>query len=169
MKMTVTEKNLKTAFTGESQANRKYLAFAKKADDEEYLQIAKLFRAASAAEPVHAHNHFRIMGGIGDTKQNVQKAIEGETYEFKKMYPDFLEPAAEEGENQASWSFNIAYEVEKTHAELYKKAADSLKENRDLPHVEYFICPVYGNTVETTPPEKCPICIAPRKSFKRID
>ncbi len=169
MKMTETEKNLKTAFAGESQANRKYLAFAKKADDEGYPQIAKLFRAAAAAETVHAHNHLRIMGGIGDTRQNIQEAIDGETYEFNKMYPDFLEISAEEGENQASWSFNIANEVEKIHAELYKKAADSLKENRDLPHIEYYICPVCGNTVETSPPEKCPICNAPGKSFKKIN
>ena len=167
--MSKSKENLKAAFAGESQANRKYLAFAKKADEEGYPQIAKLFRAASAAETVHAHNHLRVMGGIKSTAENVQEAIEGETYEFKEMYPEFLKVAAEEGENQASWSFNVANEVEKIHARLYEKAAESLKKNQDMPHVDYYVCKVCGNTVEGSPPEKCLICNAPAKSFLKMD
>ena len=161
--------NLAAAFAGESQANRKYLAFAKRAEDEGYPQIAKLFRAAAAAETVHSHNHLRIMGGIKTTKENIMEAINGETYEFKTMYPGFLETAAEEGENQASWSFNIANEVEKIHAGLYQKASASLKKDSDLPAVEYYVCEVCGNTVEGNPPDKCPICNAGKKAFKKVE
>ncbi|MHA2163358.1 MAG: rubrerythrin family protein [Candidatus Thorarchaeota archaeon] len=163
-----TLENLKFAFSGESQANRKYLAFSKKAEQEGYLQIAKLFKAAAAAETIHAHNHLQIMDGIGSTEQNIQEAIDGETYEFKKMYPEFLEVAAEEGDNPASWSFNIANEVEMVHASLYKKAAEALKQKRDLSHVDYYVCLVCGNTVEKVPPDKCPICSAPAKSFEKV-
>ena len=166
--MTKTKENLKTAFAGESQANRKYLAFAKKAEGEGYPQVAKLFRAAAAAETVHAHNHLRIMGGINSTAENLQEAVEGETYEFKTMYPEFLADSAEEGENQASWSFNIANEVEKIHAGLYKKATEALKQKKDIPQVEFYVCKVCGNTVENKPPEKCPICNAPAKSFDKV-
>lgn len=161
--------NLAAAFAGESQANRKYLAFAKKAKDEGYPQIAKLFKAAAAAETVHAHNHLRIMGGIKSTKENIMEAINGETYEFKTMYPEFLDTAAEDGENQASWSFNIANEVEKIHADLYQKAAEALKINSDLKEEDYYVCEVCGNTVEGNPPEKCPICNAGVKAFKKVE
>jgi rubrerythrin len=161
--------NLKAAFAGESQANRKYLAFSQRAELEGYPQIAKLFRAAAAAETVHAHNHLRIMGGIKSTKENIQEAIKGETYEFKQMYPEFLEVSASEGENQASWSFNIANEVEKVHAELYEKAAEVLADEEDLPSVDYYVCQVCGYTVEDSPPEKCPVCNASIKSFDKVD
>ncbi len=164
-----TKENLADAFAGESQANRKYLAFAKKADDEGYPQVAKLFRAAAAAETVHAHNHLRIMGGINSTLENVEEAIGGETFEFTKMYPECLEVAAEENENQASWSFNIANQVEKIHADLYSKAAESLKEKRDIPLVEFYVCKVCGNTVENEAPDKCPICNASAASFFKVD
>ncbi len=167
--MSKTKENLKAAFAGESEANRKYLAFAKKADDEGYPQIARLFRAASAAETVHAHNHLRIMGGIKSTEENLEEAIGGETYEFKEMYPGFLEVAAEEGENTASWSFNVANEVEKIHAGLYEAAAETIKKSQDLPHMDYYVCKVCGNTVEGSPPDKCPICNAPSKSFFKVD
>ena len=167
-KLTKTTENLKAAFAGESQANRKYLAFAKKAENEGYSQIAKLFKAAAAAETVHAHNHLRILGGIKSTIENIEEAINGETYEFKTMYPEFLDVAAEEQENQASWSFNIANEVEKIHAKLYIKASEALKENRDIPQVEFYVCNVCGNTVENEPPEKCPICNVPAKNFFKI-
>ena len=167
--MSKTKENLAGAFAGESQANRKYLAFAKRAEDEGYPQIAKLFKAAAAAETVHAHNHLRIMGGIKTTKENVMEAIDGETYEFKTMYPEFLEVAAQEGENQASWSFNIANEVEKIHAELYKKASAALKKDSDLAAVDYYVCEVCGNTVEGNPPDKCPICKAGKKAFKKVE
>jgi rubrerythrin len=168
MDMTKTKENLKAAFAGESQANRKYLAFAKKAEDEGYPQVAKLFKAAAAAETIHAHNHLRILGGIKGTAENLREAVEGETYEFKTMYPEFLAEAAEEGDKQAGWSFNIANEVEKVHAGLYRKAAEALKQNKDIPQVEYYVCRVCGNTVENNPPDKCPICGAPAKSFDKV-
>lgn len=169
IEMSKTMENLAAAFAGESQANRKYLAFAKRADDEGYPQIAKLFRAAAAAETVHAHNHLRIMGGIKTTKENIMEAINGETYEFKTMYPGFLDVAAEEGENQASWSFNIANEVEEIHAGLYQKASAALQKDSDLEKVDYYVCSVCGNTVEGNPPDKCPICKAGKKAFNKVE
>jgi len=169
IEMSKTMDNLAAAFAGESQANRKYLAFAKRADDEGYPQVAKLFRAAAAAETVHAHNHLRIMGGIHTTKENIMEAINGETYEFNDMYPDFLKVAEEEGEKQAVWSFDIANEVEKIHADLYKKASMALNKDSDLETVDYYVCSVCGNTVEGNPPDKCPICKAGKKAFDKVD
>lgn len=164
-----TQENLAAAFAGESQANRRYLAFAKQAENDGFLQIAKLFRAASAAETVHALNHLRVMGGIKSTAENLQEAINGETFEFTKMYPEYLEVAGEEGESQASWSFNSANQVERIHAGLYKAAAETVKKGNDLKQVNYYVCQVCGNTVENEPPEKCPICNAPAKSFLKIE
>jgi len=169
IEMSKTMDNLAAAFAGESQANRKYLAFAKRADDEGYPQVAKLFRAAAAAETVHAHNHLRTMGGIHTTKENIMEAINGETYEFNDMYPDFLKVAEEEGEKQAVWSFDIANEVEKIHADLYKKASVALNKDSDLETVDYYVCSVCGNTVDGNPPDKCPICKAGKKAFDKVD
>lgn len=167
--MSKTHENLAAAFAGESQANRRYLAFAKQADKDGFPQIAKLFRAASDAETVHALNHLRVMGGIKSTAENLQEAINGEIFEFTKMYPEYLEVAGEEGEKQASWSFNIANQVERIHAGLYEAAADAVKNGSDLKQVDYYVCQVCGNTVENEPPEKCPICNAPAKSFHKIE
>jgi rubrerythrin len=164
--MSKSEKNLQDAFAGESQANRKYLAFAKKADQEGYKQVAKLFRAAAEAETVHAHNHLRTLGGIKSTKENLEEAISGESYEFQKMYPQMIEDAKAEDKKGALQSFNYANEVEKIHAELYKKAITNLGKN---PDVDYYVCQVCGNTVEGEPPDKCPICNSPKKMFKKID
>ncbi|RNI13835.1 rubrerythrin family protein [Methanohalophilus sp. RSK] len=161
-----TLENLEGAFAGESMANRKYLAFAKKADDEGYPQIAKLFRAAAAAETVHAHNHLGIMNGIKSTEENLREAIEGETYEFEKMYPEFITQAKDEGNGKAAWSFDVANQVEAIHAELYKKALDNAGNNEE---VEYYVCEVCGNTVENGAPDVCPICGAPSSKFKKID
>ncbi len=158
--------NLKEAFAGESQANRKYLAFAKKADEEGYAQVAKLFRAAADAETVHAHAHLRVMKGIGSTEENLKEAIGGETHEFKKMYPKMIEEAEKEGENEAMLSFKYANAVEEIHAGLYQKALDNLGNN---PSVDYYVCQYCGNTVEREAPEKCPICGAPKSMFKKID
>jgi rubrerythrin len=160
------EKDLLEAFAGESQANRKYLAFAKKAEEEGYRQVAKLFRAAAEAETVHAHNHLREAGGIKSTKENLDEAINGETYEFQKMYPQMIEDAKTEGNNGALRSFNFANEVEKIHAELYKKALENLGKN---PDVDYYVCQVCGNTVENEAPDECPICGAKKQAFKKID
>jgi len=162
-----TEQNLKDAFAGESQANRKYLAFAKQAEKEGYPQVAKLFRAAAEAETVHAHAHLRAMGGINTTRENLKEAISGETFEFKKMYPEMIKAAKEEGEKAAERSFTYANEVEKIHAELYQKALNNLY---DLPEVEaYYVCPVCGYTVADEPPETCPVCGAKSKAFMRVE
>jgi len=157
--------NLMEAFAGESQANRRYLAFAQKADEEGYPQIAKLFRAAAEAETVHAHNHLRALKGIRSTKENVQEAINGETHEFKKMYPEMMEKAKAEKNDGAFRSFNYANEVEKLHAALYTKALENLGKNEI---VDYYVCPVCGNTVGKAVPEKCPICGTPGSKFKKI-
>lgn len=164
--MSKTMKDLMDAFAGESQANRKYLAFAKKAEEEGYKQVAKLFRAAAEAETVHAHNHLREAGEIKSTRENLSAAINGETYEFQKMYPQMIEDAKAEGNEGALKSFNFANEVEKIHAELYKKALDNLGKN---PDVDYYVCQVCGNTVENEVPDECPICGAKKQAFKKID
>jgi len=160
-----TEENLREAFAGESQANRKYLAFAKKADEEGYTQVARLFRAAAEAETFHAHNHLRVMKGIRGTKENIQGAIDGETHEFKKMYPEMMEMAKAEKNDGAFETFHFANEVEKIHAALYSKALENLGKNEV---VDYYVCPVCGNTVENAPPERCPICRTPGKRFVKI-
>ena len=159
------EQNLKEAFAGESQANRRYLAFAKKAEEEGYTQVARLFRAAAEAETVHAHNHLRVLKGIRSTKENIQEAINGETHEFKKMYPEMMEKAKAEKNDDAIQTFHYANEVEKIHAALYTKALQNLGKNEV---VDYYVCPFCGNTVEKAPPEKCPICGAPGKKFMKI-
>ena len=161
-----TMENLKEAFAGESQANRLYLAFARKADEEGYHQVAKLFRAAAAAETVHAMNHLDAMKAIKGTDETLKEAIEGETHEFKEMYPEFIEEARAEGEDQALWSFEVANKVEEIHAELYSKALESLGENVE---VDYYVCNWCGNTVEGEAPDRCPICGAPKDEFKKID
>jgi len=157
--------NLKNAFAGESQANRKYLAFAKKAEEEGFKQVASLFRAAAEAETVHAHNHLRVMGGVRSTKENIQEAIGGETFEFTKMYPQMIEEARKGGNKQAQQSFEFANKVEKIHAELYQKALNSLGKNEA---VDYYVCQVCGNTVENAAPDKCPICGASKSMFIKI-
>ncbi len=164
--MSNSERNLQEAFAGESQANRKYLAFAKKAETEGYKQIAKLFRAAAEAETIHAHNHLREMKGIKSTKENLEHAISGESYEFQKMYPKMIEEAKSEGNKTAERSFTFANEVEKIHAELYKKALENIGKN---PEIDYYVCQVCGNTVEKEPPDECPICKAKKQAFKKID
>jgi len=160
--------DLKSAFAGESQANRKYLAFAQKAEAEGKPQIAKLFRAAAEAETVHAHAHLRAMNGVGDTARNVQAAIEGEHYEFANMYPQFLEAARKEGNKEAARSFEYALAVEKVHHRLYSQAAEALREGRDLPAARIFVCPVCGNTEMGTVPDRCVVCGVPGSRFVEI-
>jgi rubrerythrin len=164
--MSKTEKNLQEAFAGESQANRKYLAFAAKADEEGFSQVAKLFRAAAAAETVHAHAHLRVLGGIKGTEDNLKEAISGETHEFMNMYPQMIEDAREEGNKAAQMSFQYANVVEKIHAELYKKASEAMD---GLAETDYYVCDVCGNTVEGEAPDKCPVCAATKDHFMKID
>lgn len=164
--MSEVEKHLKEAFAGESQANRKYLAFAKKADREGYAQVAKLFRAAAEAETVHAHAHLRTLKGVGATAENLKEAISGETYEFKNMYPEMIEAAKAAGDKAAEKSFTYANEVEKVHAALYQKALDNLD---NLEAVDYWVCSVCGYTCETAPPDVCPVCNAKSTVFFKVD
>ncbi|KON31686.1 rubrerythrin [miscellaneous Crenarchaeota group-1 archaeon SG8-32-3] len=163
--MTKTDENLKTAFTGESQANRRYLAFAKKAEEEGFTQVAKLFKAAAEAETVHALNHLRITGQIQSTLKNLNIAVSGERFEFNEMYPEYIDTAKKEGNKQAAWSFDVANQVEQIHAKLFAKALDALKNKKPMEKVDYHVCSVCGNTVEGEAPDKCPICGAPREMF----
>ncbi len=163
-----TQDNLQAAFAGESQANRKYLAFAAKAEAEGHPQIAKLFRAAAAAETVHAHAHLRVMGGVKDTKQNLQAAIEGEGYEFKEMYPAFIKEAEAEGNKAAVISFRNANTVEKTHYDLYSKALEALEAGSDLTPASIYVCDVCGHTHVGGAPDQCPVCGAPKSKFKEV-
>jgi rubrerythrin len=164
--MAKTEKNLQDAFAGESQANRKYLAFAKKAEAEGFKQEAKLFRAAAAAETIHAHNHLRELGAVKSTRENLLEAIHGESYEFQNMYPGMIADAKTEGNAGALRSFNYANEVEKIHAALYQKALDSLGRNIDT---DYYVCPVCGYTAEGEAPDECPVCKAKKQAFKKAE
>jgi rubrerythrin len=162
-----TQKNLQEAFAGESQANRKYLAFAEKADQEGYKQVAKLFRAAADAETVHAMNHLRVMGGVGKTIDNLKSAIAGETHEFTDMYPKFIEEAKKEKASDAILlSLDVANRVEKIHASLYKKALENLGKNKEA---DYHVCQICGHTVEGNAPDKCPICNAPKEMFNKVE
>lgn len=166
--MSKTPQNLKDAFSGESQANRTYLAFAKKAEQEGLFQTAKLFRAAAYAETVHALNHLEIIGKTKSSLENLKTAVSGETFEFNEMYPKYIDVAKQEGNKRASWSFEVANKVEKIHAKLFSKAIGNLENNRELTKTEYYVCEVCGNTVEGVAPERCPICGAPKKQFKLI-
>jgi len=164
--MSQSEKNLKEAFAGESQANRKYLAFAKQAEKEGYPQAAKLFRAAAEAETVHAHAHLRTLGEIRTTADNLKAAVSGETFEFKSMYPEMIKAAEAEGNKAALRSFTFANEVEKIHAKLYQKALENLD---SLPEADYYVCSVCGYTCEDEAPDTCPVCSAKAKAFFKVD
>jgi rubrerythrin len=164
--MSKTETNLQNAFAGESQANRKYLAFAKKAEQEGYKQVARLFRAVAEAETIHAHNHLKELGGIKSTKENLGAALNGEVYEFEKMYPQMIADAKAEGAKEAERSFNYANEVEKVHADLYKKAIANLGKEKNA---DYYVCSVCGYTIENEAPDECPVCKSKKQAFKKID
>ncbi len=163
--MSNTLRNLQDAFAGESQANRKYLAFAIKAEREGYVQVAKLFRAAAEAETIHAHNHLKGLKGINSTKENLEAAISGESYEFQKMYPRMIEEAEAEGHAAALRSFSLANEVEKVHARLYQTALESLGKNIEA---DYYVCQVCGYTAEGAAPDECPVCKAKKQAFRKV-
>ncbi len=167
--MSKTDQHLAEAFAGESQANRRYLAFAARAEKEGHLQVARLFRAAAEAETVHALAHLRAMRGIGSTADNLRAAIEGETHEFKEMYPAMIADAEAEGAKAALRSFTFANEVEKIHAELYQKALEALERGEELPDAPYQVCTVCGYTCEGEPPDKCPVCNAGVKAFRKVE
>lgn len=160
-----TENNLKTSFAGESQANRKYLACAKKAEEEGFKGVAKLFRAAAEAETIHAMSQLKALGLVKSTEENLRSAIEGETFEFTEMYPGFINEAEKAENSQAKRAFVFANEAEKVHAKLYQKALDNLENNVE---VDYYLCPICGNIEEGKAPDKCHICGAPADKFINI-
>ena len=163
-----TTDNLAAAFAGESQANRKYLAFAAKAEADGLPQVAKLFRAAAEAETVHAHAHLRALGGIKDTAANLQAAIDGEGHEFREMYPPFLAEAQSDGNNAAAASFRNALAVEEVHHGLYSEALQAVNDGSDLPATSIWVCSICGNTVKGAAPDKCPVCAAAGGKFVEI-
>jgi len=169
IEMSQTEKNLMAAFAGESQANRKYLAFAKKADAEGFKGAAQLFRAAAAAETVHAHLHLDVLGGVKSTLENLKAAYAGEHHEFTDMYPEFLEKAKQEKDSKAIQAFFWANEVEKVHGVLYDEAVKALEKGGAIPERTYYVCGQCGNTVAGAPPDKCPICGASNELFLKVD
>ena len=165
--MTKTEDFLMEAFAGESQANRKYSAFAAQADKEGYPQAARLFRAAAEAEAVHAANHLRALKAIKSTKENLRESIAGETHEFKEMYPEMIAAAKAEGAKEAERSFNYANAVEEYHAQLYHGILEDLEAKKES--YPYYVCPVCGMTVEKEAPERCPVCGVKGSMFKKIE
>jgi len=166
--MASTLNNLQTAFAGESQANRRYLFFAEKAEKEGFPQVAKLFRAVADAETVHARNHLQILG-IGSTKENLIKAIDGEGFEFRKMYPEFIEQAKVEGNRRAESTCQWARDVEKVHHKLYEDALKAVDAGAKMKPEDYYVCQVCGMTVAGDPPDKCPVCNAPKARFKKSE
>jgi len=163
--MSKSEEALKAAFAGESQANRKYLAFAAKADAEGFPQAARLFRAAAEAETVHAHNHLRAMKGIRTTAENLREALAGEIHEFKSMYPEMIAAAKAEGNREAERTFTFANEVEKIHAKLYEAMAAAPAGEA----YSYYVCPICGYTAEREAPDTCPVCGAKGKVFREVE
>ncbi len=156
-----TLENLMEAFAGESQANRKYTAYAKKAEAEGKTNAAKLFKAASDAETLHALKHFEVAGKVSSTTENLKDAVAGETHEYKEMYPDFIKVAEEEGNKAALMTFTFAMKAEEVHARLYQEALENIDDSEE---VFYYLCPVCGN-IEKAVPEKCSICGVPGSKF----
>jgi rubrerythrin len=165
--MSNTTENLKEAFSGESQAHQKYRAFAKRAETDGFPNVAKLFRTAAEAERIHAEAHFRSMDGVGSTKDNLQSAIDGETYEFTTMYPPMLEEAQKEN-HRARIMFGFAMKAEAVHAELYKLALQAVAEGKDLTELNFYLCPVCGHIEFGQPPATCPICGAKAERFSLV-
>ena len=167
--MSKTKDNLGAAFAGESQANRKYLFFAEKAEQEGHKQVAKLFRAAADAETAHARNHLKVMQGIKSTRENLLAAKDGENHEFTEMYPAFIKQAEVEGEDKAKDTFDLANKVEQIHHGLFDAALSKVEKGETIAEKPIYVCQYCGNTVEGEAPEKCPVCGAPRKMFKLIE
>ena len=164
-----TDENLKAAFAGESQANRRYLFFAKKAEDEGHLEVAHLFRAVAEAETVHARNHFRATGAILSTSENLATAIGGEHYEFTQMYPEFIKQAQADGNKKALNSFDYANQVEKIHHGMFEATLKAVGKGQAFESKKIYVCQTCGNTVEGEAPDKCPICASPRSMFKLVE
>jgi rubrerythrin len=168
--MPSTQNNLKSAFAGESQANRKYLFFAEKADKDGFPQVARLFRAAAEAETVHARKHFQTLeSGIADTAKNLESAIDFELVESTEMYPEYVHQAESENNKNAILAFTWASKVEELHADLFDKAFQSVKGGKALKDESYYVCQVCGHTAPGSAPEKCPVCGAPSSRYKKVE
>jgi rubrerythrin len=164
----MTKANLSAAFAGESQAHMKYLAFADIAEREGLANVARLFRAASFAEQMHATAHLRALSGTGNTVANLEAALGGETFEVNEMYPAYLATAKEQEEKGALVTMQRALEAEKVHAQLYTRAKDSAASKKDFDLSAIFVCEVCGWTVEGAAPDKCPLCNAPASRFRKF-
>lgn len=164
----MSEKSLQEAFAGESMAHMKYLIFSEEAEKKGYKNLARLFKAISYAEFVHARNHAKEIGIVGDTVENIKAAIEGETFEVEEMYPAYNAIAELQGEEGAKKSIHYAIEAEKIHAEMYRKAEEMAKQGKDVEIKEIYICPVCGYTHEGEPPANCPVCGAPKETFVKF-
>lgn len=165
--MSKTVENLKEAFAGESQANQKYRAFAKKAERDGFPNIAKLFKTTAEAEKIHAEGHLKALDGIGSTAENLQAAIDGETYEFTEMYPPMVDEANNEN-HKAKLMFKYAVDAEAVHAELYAKALEAVKNGQDLSETEFYLCPVCGHIEFGKPEESCPVCGAKAAAYVQV-
>ena len=165
--MSTTMDDLKDAFAGESQANQKYRAFAAKAQQDGFPNIARLFRTTAEAERIHAEGHLRALDAIGSTADNLAAALSGETYEFESMYPPMLDRAEAEG-HKAKRMFGYAVKAEAVHAELYGKALEAVRQGKDLAETSFYLCPVCGHIEFGTPPDVCPICGAAGSKFVQI-
>jgi rubrerythrin len=162
-----TKENLKAGFAGESQANRKYSSFSEKAAEEGFPTVAKLFRAASEAEAIHAKRHLSVYG-VPSTLDNLKASVEGETEEFESMYPGFIKESQAEGNADATRSFTFAMKAEEVHAGLYKKAVESVQAGKDLTVAKVLLCPTCGNVALDQAPGACPICGVPGSKWKEI-
>ncbi len=160
--------DLKESFAGESQANQKYRAFARKAEQEGFPNVARLFRTTAEAERIHAEGHLRALAGIASTRENLQAAIQGETYEYTTMYPPMLERARAEG-HRAKLMFGYAVKAEAVHAELYKRALEAIEQGKDLSQARFYLCPICGHIEFGAPPEACPICGTAGARFVEAD
>jgi rubrerythrin len=165
--MTATAGNLKEAFSGESQANRKYLAFARKAEQEGFSNVARLFRTTAEAETIHALAHFTAMDGVGSTADNLRAAVAGETHEYTEMYPPMLQQAIAD-DHRAKRMFGYAVKAEAVHAELYQMALQAVAQGRDLAETDFYLCPVCGHIEMGEPPASCPICGARAEKFQKV-
>ncbi len=165
--MATTNQNLKESFAGESQANQKYLAFAKEAEKAGFSTVAKLFRTTAQAERIHAEGHLAALGGIGSTAENLQAAIDGETFEHNEMYPPMLAQAEADG-HPAKRMFAFALKAEQQHALLYKQALEAVRSGKDLPESAVWLCPICGHVELVNPPEHCPICGAKASQFVEV-
>ncbi len=163
-----TQENLMSAFAGESQANRKYLAFARQAENEGYTNIARIFTAIAEAETIHALKHLEVAGKVGTTLENLQTATEGEHYEFTTMYPGFIEDAKQEDQKKALKSFEYANEAEKVHGKTFEQLKSAVEGGKDMEDTEIHLCPICGWVGSGEAPERCPICNASAKAFRKF-